>query len=160
MLWNKRFAVERSRNQPAALCLNNFAMILTAHIHIAATRHHKGDIAKSGHEVFHQEIDVASITHLQSCKLQAKTCGWNDEETKARFRECTQTVVSNTCYAHNAWASFMICNMNDYVVSHHVYEQFYYNHWIKCKPMSYCSLLVCLSYVYLVSQFHVHYFKC
>jgi len=37
--------------------------------------------------------------------------------------------------------------MNDYVVSHHVYEQFYYNHWMKCKPMSYCSLLVCLSYV-------------
>jgi len=36
-------AVKSSRNQPATHCFHNFAMILTARIHVSASRQHKGD---------------------------------------------------------------------------------------------------------------------
>jgi len=43
--------VETSRNQPVTLCLHNLAVTLTAHIHILATRHHKGDSTKSARKL-------------------------------------------------------------------------------------------------------------
>ena len=41
--------------------------------------YHKSNAAKSAREMFYQEIDFASITHFQSCKLQAKAYRWKDK---------------------------------------------------------------------------------
>jgi len=46
--------------------LTTMQLILTAHIHISATRQHKSDANKSACEVFYWEIDFASFAHLQS----------------------------------------------------------------------------------------------
>jgi len=64
------FAAEPLRNQPSTSCFHNFAMILTTHTNVSASRHHKGDIAESD-RALDQEIDLASVTHPQSSKLQA-----------------------------------------------------------------------------------------
>jgi len=44
--------------------------------------YHKGKAAESARKVFHKEIDFASTAHLQSCKLQEKAYGCNDETLK------------------------------------------------------------------------------
>ena len=61
-----RFAVEPSMNQSAVLYFHNFAMILTAHIHISAARHHKGATAKSDHKEYYSRICL--IGHLKGIK--------------------------------------------------------------------------------------------
>jgi len=54
-------------------------------LHLYVTKTPQDDAAKSAQKVFYQEINFASITHFQSCKLQAKADRWIDETLQQDF---------------------------------------------------------------------------
>ena len=73
-------AVKSSRNQPATHCFHNFAMILTARIHVSASRQHKGDtvdvtlvLEKHGLESPSQKFALLFFKVTLQLRLQLKT---------------------------------------------------------------------------------------
>jgi len=78
-------------------------------------KYRKGKANKPSHKVFYWEIDFASITLFQSCKLQTKAYSWIDEtpnqdlrnHVNCRFKHMLRLSElekhTHCCLKHSPW---------------------------------------------------------